>query len=70
MTVDVYTTGKAAKLLRMSPRSVCKLIDQGHLRGYRIPGSLDRRTTRQWIEEFLAKNGMPPFEEMNAGLAD
>jgi hypothetical protein len=37
---------------------VSKWFDSGHLKGYRIPGSQDRRFPRKWLQEFLRDNGM------------
>ena len=40
---DVLTTGEVAKICKVAPRTVTKWFDSGQLRGYRIPGSKDRR---------------------------
>jgi excisionase family DNA binding protein len=40
---QVYTTGEAARLLCVAPRTVCKWFDSGRLKGFRVPGSQDRR---------------------------
>ena len=40
---DVLTTGEVAKLCNVAPRTVSKWFDSGSLKGYRIPGSRDRR---------------------------
>ena len=39
----VFTTGQVAKICKVAPRTVSKWFDTGRLRGYRIPGSQDRR---------------------------
>src|SRR5262249_20909278 len=39
----VFTTGQVAKICKVAPRTVSKWFDSGRLRGYRIPGSQDRR---------------------------
>ena len=36
-----------------------KWFDSGRLRGYRIPGSQDRRIPREQLIRFLKENGMP-----------
>ena len=41
---DVLTTGEVARICKVAPRTVTKWFDSGQLRGYRIPGSKDRRT--------------------------
>ena len=39
----IFTTGQVAKICKVAPRTVSKWFDSGRLRGYRIPGSQDRR---------------------------
>src|SRR5512140_1444860 len=40
---DVLTTGEVAKICNVAPRTVSKWFDSGSLKGYKIPGSKDRR---------------------------
>jgi two-component system response regulator RpaA len=56
---DVYSTGRIARALRVSSRTVGKWIDTEALKGYRLPGSNDRRVTRASLERFVRENGMP-----------
>jgi two-component system response regulator RpaA len=58
----VYTTGRIGKLCGVAPRTVSKWFDSGRLRGYRIPGSQDRRVPEQDLHRFLAEHGMPTDE--------
>lgn len=53
------TTGQVAKICEVAPRTVTIWFDKGLLRGYRIPGSLDRRIPREHLVRFLKENGMP-----------
>ena len=55
---NVFTTGEVARICLVAPRTVGKWFDSGRLRGYRIPGSQDRRIPRQYLIEFLMANGM------------
>lgn len=55
----VYTTGEAARICRCAPRTVAKWCDGGHLPYYRLPGSGDRRITRDALAAFLEAQGMP-----------
>ncbi len=55
----VFTTGQVAKICKVAPRTVSKWFDSGKLRGYRIPGSQDRRIPRDQLIRFLKENGMP-----------
>jgi len=56
---QVFTTGQVAKICQVAPRTVSKWFDSGRLRGYRIPGSQDRRIPREHLIRFLKENGMP-----------
>jgi len=56
---DVLTTGEVAKICNVAPRTVSKWFDSGRLRGYRIPGSQDRRIPREHLIRFLKEHGMP-----------
>jgi len=55
----VYTTGDVARICLVAPRTVSKWFDTGRLKGYRIPGSLDRRIPRDSLIEFMRSHGMP-----------
>jgi two-component system response regulator RpaA len=55
----VFTTGQVAKICQVAPRTVSKWFDSGKLRGYRIPGSQDRRIPRENLIRFLKDNNMP-----------
>jgi excisionase family DNA binding protein len=55
----VFTTGQVAKICQVAPRTVSKWFDSGRLRGYRIPGSQDRRIPREALIRFLKENQMP-----------
>ena len=46
--MKVFTTGQVAKICKVAPRTVSKWFDSGRLRGYRIPGSQDRRIPREY----------------------
>ncbi|MBI5761268.1 MAG: helix-turn-helix domain-containing protein [Planctomycetales bacterium] len=55
----IFTTGQVARLCKVAPRTVTKWFDTGSLRGYRIPGSQDRRIPRENLIRFLKEHGMP-----------
>lgn len=55
----VFTTGQVAKICKVAPRTVSKWFDSGRLRGYRIPGSQDRRIPREQLIKFLKEHNMP-----------
>lgn len=56
---DVLTTGDVARLCRVTIRTVIKWYEQGRLEGYKLPGSRDRRFTRDAVERFVRENGLP-----------
>ena len=59
MTRDVLTTGDVAKLCHVTIRTVIKWFEKGHLKGYKIPGSRDRRFARSDVLQFMRDHGIP-----------
>jgi excisionase family DNA binding protein len=55
----VLTTGEVAKICNVAPRTVSKWFDSGQLRGYRIPGSKDRRIPIDQLVRFMRAHGIP-----------
>jgi len=56
---DVLTTGEVAQICKVAPRTVSKWFDSGRLKGYRIPGSKDRRIPLQQLVRFMREHGIP-----------
>jgi hypothetical protein len=56
---QVFTTGQISKICQVAPRTVSKWFDTGRLRGYRIPGSNDRRVPRENLLVFMKEHGIP-----------
>ncbi len=56
---DVLTTGEVAKICNVAPRTVSKWFDSGQLRGYRIPGSKDRRIPLPSLIRFMKQHQIP-----------
>lgn len=56
---NVLTTGDVAKICNVAPRTVSKWFDNGQLKGYRIPGSKDRRIPLDELLKFMKENNMP-----------
>lgn len=56
---DALTTGEVAKVCSVAPRTVSKWVDSGMLRGYRVPGSRDRRIPKRCLLAFMQQHGMP-----------
>lgn len=56
---NVLTTGDVARICNVAPRTVSKWFDNGRLKGYRIPGSKDRRIPINELIRFMKANDMP-----------
>jgi excisionase family DNA binding protein len=63
---DVLTTGEVAKICNVAPRTVSKWFDSGSLKGYRIPGSRDRRIPANELMRFMRAHGIP-LEGLSSG---
>lgn len=63
---EVLTTGEVAKICNVAPRTVSKWFDSGSLKGYRIPGSRDRRIPSGELMRFMRAHGIP-LEGLNSG---
>lgn len=63
---DVLTTGEVAKICNVAPRTVSKWFDTGVLKGYRIPGSKDRRIPVSQLVRFMKEHGIP-FDGVGGG---
>ena len=66
VTKDVLTTGEVAKICNVAPRTVSKWLDSGQLKGYRIPGSKDRRIPLNQLVKFMKDHGIP-LDGLNTG---
>lgn len=56
---EVLTTGDVARICNVAPRTVSKWFDTGKLKGYRIPGSRDRRIPLGQLVKFMRMHGLP-----------
>ena len=63
--LQIFTTGQVARLCRVAPRTVGKWVDSGRLKGYRIPGSKDRRIRRQELVRFLLEYDFPEASQFD-----
>ena len=50
-----HTTGEAARFLRVSQQTVIRMVDDGKLPGYRVPGSKFRRIPADGIRRLLTE---------------
>ena len=53
------TTGQVARACGVASRTAAKWIDSGLLKGFKIPGSRDRRVAEADLLEFKKVHGIP-----------
>ena len=56
---DVFTTGEAAKICKVSQQTIIRCFDNGQLKGFRVPGSKFRRIPRDQLFKFMRDNSIP-----------
>ena len=56
---QVFTTGEAAELCKVSQQTIIRCFDRGRLTGFRVPGSRFRRIPRAELLRFMHENGIP-----------
>lgn len=56
---QIFTTGQIAKLAHVAPRTVTKWFEKGLLKGWKIPGSEDRRISRDSYIAFCHEFNIP-----------
>jgi len=56
---EVYSTGDAAKICRVSQQTIIRCFDSGKLEGFYVPGSRFRRIPRESLIKFMRENNIP-----------
>jgi len=56
---DLFTTGEAAEICKVSQQTIIRCFDSGRLEGFRVPGSKFRRIPRQSLVKFMKQNNIP-----------
>jgi len=56
---DLFTTGEAAEICRVSQQTIIRCFDAGRLEGFRVPGSRFRRIPRRNLIKFMKDNKIP-----------
>ena len=59
---QVFTTGEAAEVCKVSQQTIIRCFDAGRLLGFRVPGSRFRRIPREELLRFMRENGIPTDE--------
>jgi len=63
---DLFTTGEAAEICRVSQQTIIRCFDSGRLKGFRVPGSKFRRIPRQNLVKFMRENSIP-LDNLDSG---
>ena len=58
-TKQVFTTGEAAAVCKVSQQTIIRCFDSGRLKGFRVPGSRFRRIPREELIRFMRENDIP-----------
>jgi len=56
---QVFTTGEAAEICKVSQQTIIRCFDSGRLNGFRVPGSRFRRIPRGELIRFMQTNEIP-----------
>ena len=56
---QVFTTGEAAEICKVSQQTIIRCFDSGRLNGFRVPGSRFRRIPRIELLRFMKANEIP-----------
>jgi excisionase family DNA binding protein len=63
---DLFTTGEAAEICRVSQQTIIRCFDSGRLKGFRVPGSKFRRIPRSSLIRFMRDNNIP-LDNLDSG---
>ncbi|MBW7991358.1 MAG: response regulator [Planctomycetes bacterium] len=56
---DLFTTGEAASICKVSQQTIIRCFDAGRLEGFRVPGSRFRRIPLKNLVRFMKDNNIP-----------
>jgi excisionase family DNA binding protein len=56
---EIFSTGEAAELCKVSQQTIIRCFDSGRLQGFRVPGSRFRRIPRAELLRFMRANAIP-----------
>lgn len=63
---QVFTTGEAARICKVSQQTIIRCFDAGRLQGFRVPGSRFRRIPRAELVRFMKENDIP-LDRLDSG---
>jgi len=58
-TKQIFTTGEAAEIMKISQQTIIRCFDSGRIKGFRVPGSRFRRIPRKELIRFMRDNNIP-----------
>lgn len=64
---ELFTTGEAADICKVSQQTIIRCFDSGRLEGFRVPGSRFRRIPRESLIKFMKDNSIPLDNLMGTG---
>jgi len=56
---EVFSTGEAARVCKVSQQTIIRCFDAGKLKGFYVPGSRFRRIPREALLKFMKENAIP-----------
>lgn len=56
---ELFTTGEAAQICKVSQQTIIRCFDSGKVEGFRVPGSRFRRIPRKSLVKFMKENKIP-----------
>ena len=59
----LMTTGDIARALLVCQRTAARMIDDGEIEAWKIPGSKHRRATRESVMAYAARHGIPVADD-------
>lgn len=66
-TKELFTTGEAADVCKVSQQTIIRCFDSGRLEGFRVPGSRFRRIPRDSLIKFMKDNSIPLDNLLGSG---
>ena len=63
---NVYSTGEAAAICKVSQQTIIRCFDSGRLQGFRVPGSRFRRIPQESLVKFMKDNDIP-LDNLDSG---
>jgi excisionase family DNA binding protein len=63
---ELFTTGEAADVCKVSQQTIIRCFDSGKLQGFRVPGSKFRRIPREQLMHFMREHSIP-LDNLDSG---